>query len=75
MHPLTPLLSPRPARASCYSRHSVWLAFRLASWRQWQGFRSQDLKRDKGWIGMLLELWLGASASKPSRILQRLAWS
>lgn len=28
----------------------------------------QDLKRDKGWIGMLLELWLGASAgSKPEQ--------
>lgn len=27
-----------------------------------------DLKRDKGWIGMLLELWLGASAgSKPEQ--------
>ena len=28
----------------------------------------QDLKRDKGWIGVLLELWLGASAgSKPEQ--------
>ncbi len=28
----------------------------------------KDLKRDKGWIGMLLELWLGASAgSKPEQ--------
>lgn len=27
-----------------------------------------DLKRDKGWIGLLLELWLGASAgSKPEQ--------
>ncbi len=28
----------------------------------------KDLKRDKGWIGILLELWLGASAgSKPEQ--------
>jgi len=28
----------------------------------------EDLKRDKGWIGVLLELWLGASAgSKPEQ--------
>lgn len=28
----------------------------------------QDLKRDKGWIGILLEIWLGASAgSKPEQ--------
>ncbi|SUX68380.1 DNA mismatch repair protein [Citrobacter amalonaticus] len=28
----------------------------------------KDLKRDKGWIGVLLELWLGASAgSKPEQ--------
>ena len=27
-----------------------------------------DLKRDKGWIGVLLEIWLGASAgSKPEQ--------
>ncbi len=28
----------------------------------------RDLKRDKGWIGILLEIWLGASAgSKPEQ--------
>ena len=28
----------------------------------------EDLKRDKGWIGVLLEIWLGASAgSKPEQ--------
>ena len=28
----------------------------------------KDLKRDKGWIGVLLEIWLGASAgSKPEQ--------
>ena len=28
----------------------------------------KDLKRDKGWIGILLEIWLGASAgSKPEQ--------
>jgi DNA mismatch repair protein MutH len=28
----------------------------------------RDLKRDKGWTGILLELWLGASAgSKPEQ--------
>jgi DNA mismatch repair endonuclease MutH len=41
---------------------------RWENWRQWRASFRRDLKRDKGWIGILLELWLGASAgSKPEQ--------
>lgn len=36
----------------------------------------ENLKRDKGWIGVLLEIWLGASAgSKPEQDFAALAWN
>ncbi len=36
----------------------------------------ENLKRDKGWIGVLLEIWLGASAgSKPEQDFAAPAWN
>lgn len=36
----------------------------------------ENLKRDKGWIGVLLEIWLGASAGvNLSKILLLWAWN
>ena len=61
------------AKASCYSRLSA-LQASLGELAAMAGLQiPKDLKRDKGWIGMLLELWLGqapgASQSKISRPL------
>lgn len=67
----------RPSRRSYpprKARSSFWPAQQLAGYSlgelaQLAGIPiPRDLKRDKGWIGILLEIWLGASAgSKPEQ--------
>ncbi len=64
-----PLCRPRrKMNGSCSSVLRRWPAPALASWPPARSCRSPDLKRDKGWVGMLLELYLGAMAgSKPEQ--------
>lgn len=69
MHPLTPLLSPPSSEGQLLQQAQRLAGFSLGELAAMAGLQiPKDLKRDKGWIGMLLELWLGASAgSKPEQ--------
>lgn len=69
MHPLTPLLSPPSSESQLLLQAQRLAGFSLGELAAMAGLPiPKDLKRDKGWIGMLLELWLGASAgSKPEQ--------
>ncbi|MEH3774014.1 DNA mismatch repair endonuclease MutH [Enterobacter asburiae] len=69
MHPLTPLLSPPSSESQLLHQAQRLAGFSLGELAAMAGLQiPKDLKRDKGWIGMLLELWLGASAgSKPEQ--------
>lgn len=69
MHPLTPLLSPPSSEGQLLQQARRLAGFSLGELAAMAGLQiPKDLKRDKGWIGMLLELWLGASAgSKPEQ--------
>lgn len=69
MHPLSPLLSPPSSESQLLQQAQRLAGFSLGELAAMAGLQiPKDLKRDKGWIGMLLELWLGASAgSKPEQ--------
>ena len=69
MHPLTPLLTPPSSERQLLQQAQRLAGFSLGELAAMAGLPiPKDLKRDKGWIGMLLELWLGASAgSKPEQ--------
>jgi DNA mismatch repair protein MutH len=69
MHSLTPLLSPPTSEDQLLHQAQRLAGFSLGELAAMAGLPiPNDLKRDKGWIGMLLELWLGASAgSKPEQ--------
>lgn len=69
MHPLTPLGSPPSSESQLLLQAQRLAGFSLGELAAMAGLPiPKDLKRDKGWIGMLLELWLGASAgSKPEQ--------
>jgi DNA mismatch repair protein MutH len=69
MHSLLPLLSPPSSEIQLLQQAQRLAGFSLGELAAMAGLPiPQDLKRDKGWIGMLLELWLGASAgSKPEQ--------
>ena len=69
MHSLLPLLSPPSSETQLLQQAQRLAGFSLGELAAMAGLPiPQDLKRDKGWIGMLLELWLGASAgSKPEQ--------
>ena len=68
MPAIAPLTAPPQSQEQLLLRPSGWRVIRWVNWRRWRGPHSRDLKRDKGWIGILLEIWLGASAgSKPEQ--------
>lgn len=66
---LIPLASPPASEAQLMEQAQRLAGYSLGELAAMAGLAiPQDLKRDKGWIGVLLELWLGASAgSKPEQ--------
>ncbi|EKS7427707.1 MULTISPECIES: DNA mismatch repair endonuclease MutH [Enterobacter] len=66
---LAPLTSPPGSEAQLLHQAQRLAGYSLGELAAMAGLAIPgDLKRDKGWIGMLLELWLGASAgSKPEQ--------
>ncbi|MBM6607004.1 DNA mismatch repair endonuclease MutH [Enterobacteriaceae bacterium RIT814] len=69
MFPLVPLSSPPDSEAQLMAQAQRLAGYSLGELARLAGLPiPQDLKRDKGWIGLLLEVWLGASAgSKPEQ--------
>lgn len=66
---LIPLASPPDSEAQLMAQAQRLAGYSLGELAALAGLPiPADLKRDKGWIGVLLELWLGASAgSKPEQ--------
>ncbi|XTZ39189.1 DNA mismatch repair endonuclease MutH [Salmonella enterica] len=64
-----PLLSPPESETQLLEQAHRLAGYTLGELASLAGLAiPKDLKRDKGWIGVLLELWLGASAgSKPEQ--------
>ncbi|MBV7404148.1 DNA mismatch repair endonuclease MutH [Enterobacter sp. ENT03] len=69
MFPPRPLSSPPDSEAQLFAQAQHLAGFTLGELGQMAGLPvPPDLKRDKGWTGLLLERWLGASAgSKPEQ--------
>lgn len=69
MFPPVPLTTPPDSEAKLLAQAQRLAGFTLGELGQMAGLPvPQDLKRDKGWTGILLERWLGASAgSKPEQ--------
>lgn len=69
MPELHPLLSPPESEAQLLRQAQRLSGYALGELAAMAGLVTpKDLKRDKGWIGVLLEIWLGASAgSKPEQ--------
>lgn len=69
MLPLAPLSSPPATEAVLLQQAQRLAGYSLGELAALAGLPiPPDLKRDKGWTGVLLELWLGASASsKPEQ--------
>lgn len=69
MSALCPLLSPPASEALLLAQARQLSGYTLGELAAMAGITTpKDLKRDKGWIGVLLEIWLGASAgSKPEQ--------
>ncbi len=69
MSALCPLLTPPASEALLLARARQLSGYTLGELAVMAGITTpKDLKRDKGWIGVLLEIWLGASAgSKPEQ--------
>ncbi|MDU5730351.1 MAG: DNA mismatch repair endonuclease MutH [Citrobacter freundii] len=69
MPELRPLLSPPESETQLLSQARQLSGYALGELAAMAGIVTpKDLKRDKGWIGVLLEIWLGASAgSKPEQ--------
>lgn len=69
MPPLTPLYHPPESETQLLAQASLLAGMTLGELAALAGLPvPPDLKRDKGWTGVLLELWLGASAgSKPEQ--------
>ena len=66
---LQPLRFPPDSEAQLLCQAQQLSGYSLGELAALAGIQTpKDLKRDKGWIGVLLELWLGASAgSKPEQ--------
>ncbi|MFX0568087.1 DNA mismatch repair endonuclease MutH [Kosakonia cowanii] len=66
---IAPLTSPPETEAQLLAQAQRLAGFTLGELAELAGMPTpRDLKRDKGWIGVLLERWLGASAgSKPEQ--------
>ena len=69
MLPLAPLLSPPTTEAQLLHQAQRLAGYTLGELAALAGLPVPlDLRRDKGWIGVLMERWLGASAgSKPEQ--------
>ena len=69
-----PLLSPPETEEQLLAQAQQLSGYTLGELAALAGLVTpENLKRDKGWIGVLLEIWLGASAgSKPE---QDFAWN
>ncbi|MBJ3592331.1 DNA mismatch repair endonuclease MutH [Salmonella enterica subsp. enterica serovar Saintpaul] len=69
MPQLQPLLSPPESEIQLLTQARLLSGYTLGELAGMAGLVApKDLKRDKGWIGVLLEIWLGASAgSKPEQ--------
>ena len=69
MSDLYPLTSPPESESQLFSQAQSLAGYTLGELAARAGLPvPRDLKRDKGWTGVLLELWLGASAgSKPEQ--------
>lgn len=69
MQPIRPLLTPPKSEAELFQQAQRVAGYTLGDLSACAGIHTpKDLKRDKGWIGVFLELWLGASAgSKPEQ--------
>ncbi|MFJ2974362.1 DNA mismatch repair endonuclease MutH [Kluyvera sp. NPDC087067] len=69
MSTLAPLLSSPKTQAELLAQAQRLAGYSLGELAAMAGIVTpKDLKRDKGWIGILLEIWLGASAgSKPEQ--------
>lgn len=66
---IRPLISPPESEQTLLSQAQSVAGYTLGELAALAGIPiPHDLKRDKGWVGGLLELWLGASAgSKPEQ--------
>lgn len=66
---IAPLASPPETEAQLLAQAQRLAGYTLGELAELAGMPTpRDLKRDKGWIGVLLERWLGASAgSKPEQ--------
>ena len=63
MPTIAPLLSPPQSQEQLLAQAQQLAGYSLGELAQLAGIPIPlDLKRDKGWIGILLEIWLGASA-------------
>ncbi|ROP59579.1 DNA mismatch repair protein MutH [Enterobacter sp. BIGb0383] len=69
MSGLSPLRTPPESQAALLAQAQQLAGYTLGELALLAGLPvPPDLKRDKGWIGLLLEVWLGASAgSKPEQ--------
>lgn len=69
MPALSPLRTPPESQAALLAQAQQLAGYTLGELASLAGLPiPPDLKRDKGWIGVLLEIWLGASAgSKPEQ--------
>ncbi len=69
MYVIAPLTSPPETEAQLLAQAQRLAGYTLGELAELAGMPTpRDLKRDKGWIGVLLERWLGASAgSKPEQ--------
>ncbi|WP_279048576.1 DNA mismatch repair endonuclease MutH [Cedecea davisae] len=69
MQPILPLTSPPKSETDLLRQASLVAGYTLGELAALAGLKApENLKRDKGWIGILLEQWLGASAgSKPEQ--------
>lgn len=69
MPAIAPLASPPQSQEQLLAQARQLAGYPLGELAALAGIPiPRDLKRDKGWTGILLELWLGASAgSKPEQ--------
>ena len=69
MPAIAPLASPPQSQEQLLAQARQLAGYSLGELAALAGIPiPRDLKRDKGWTGILLELWLGASAgSKPEQ--------
>ena len=69
MPDIRPLLTSPASEAELLAQAQQLSGYTLGEWAALAGMVTPKyLKRDKGWIGVLLEIWLGASAgSKPEQ--------